>query len=257
MGQLGRHRPLQPRRRLAQQRDRCRTGKQDAPIRRMPCDHVDRIVGQKLIHRRAMLGGTVGGTLTILRRGRDQPRLHQRGQNCGGGRARSRHRQPRDRQKIHHLHHRQGDQHQGRGESRARHGLTAARQCRFRRHQHQPHHQGRTQPAGQITEIADQHGGERQSRLLQYRETQGCEGCQCQEERRHQARYRRQFENIRAPDQDDKPCAQKQADKAFAGLHIGEEPAGSTVCITRAGHVVWLPFTLFARRVSAAKLNKS
>ena len=97
-----------------------------------------------------MRGSAVGGALAVLGGGRDQSRLYQRRQDRGSGGGSRRYRQPRGGQEFHHLHHRQCGQHQRRGKARTRHRLAAAGQRRFRRHQHQPDHQGRAQPAGEI-----------------------------------------------------------------------------------------------------------
>jgi hypothetical protein len=47
----------------------------------MAGDEIHRIFGQKLVHRRALLGGMVGGPFLVACGGSDQPRLHQCGKN--------------------------------------------------------------------------------------------------------------------------------------------------------------------------------
>ena len=149
MGQGGQRQANDLLRQPPDQCQRCGTGETDAAVRRMPRDQVHRIVGQEAIHGRAFGGGGIGGTLTILRRGRDQHGLNQGRQHGTDINLPNRQGEPGCRQQSRRLNNGDGQQGRSSRDPGANHGGAAAHKGGFRRHQREPHHQGRCHPARQ------------------------------------------------------------------------------------------------------------
>ncbi len=200
-------------------------GEPNAAIRGMTGDQVHRIVGQEPVHRGSLCCGLVGGALAILGCRRDQHRLDQRRQYRHGIDFPYRGRETRNRQSAKGFDPRDDQKGRTRRQAGPDHRGAAADQGRFRRHQREPHHQRRQNPATQCRQITDQNGKDRQSHLFQNGQRKTGHGQKGQKGRRQQTSQGHSFRSIGATDQADKGQDQSQADRRLGGLHCHEQPA--------------------------------